>query len=151
MYIYCVDSVISHVFSQRGGQTNVGLRRKLLHLSLLGFRKSLEVLNELNEFVLAHGSFAAGEVLKLLIGVRDVELAHDGLHRLCQKFVMLCQLSVELCLVDSYAAKAFLNCADSLKVVAEGNTKVSKHCGVGEITLEAGDRQLVCKVSKQSS
>src|SRR5690606_32493370 len=105
-----------------------------------GLLRDLQLLDEGSEAVL-RDTLAAGQLLELLVGLRDVVSAHDRLDRLRKHLPGLIQILAQPVRVGPDPAKCPTEVVVSQHAVSDSDANTAENCAVSEIPLKATDGQ----------
>ena len=98
---------------------------------------------------IALDALAARQFLQLLVGILDAVAAHHRLHRLGQHFPAVVEIFGQPLRVGFELVEAAQAGIVGQQRVAEGDAHVAQHRRVGQVALQARDRQLLGQVPQQ--
>nr|GEU28146.1 hypothetical protein [Tanacetum cinerariifolium] len=131
-------------FSQRRGDADV-VGRRHGQQAVLGWLRNRQAGDEVAQRVL-RDALAAREFLQLLVRILDAVAAHHGLHRLGQHFPVGVQVGFQAGRIDFQLVQAAQAAVVGQQGVAEADADVAQHGRIGEVALQARDRQFFRQV-----
>ena len=96
--------------------------------------------NECVQRIAFNATLATREFLKLLIGVIDTALAHDGLNRFSENIPTRVQMRRNFRFIDFELVEAAREGVVGKHTVAECHTHIAQHRRIGEVALPTRNR-----------